>query len=73
MSISMHWVDWLALLAQFMLLSLITRGGRFMMLAGLIVWKGEVAKDFIEKRLEVALIAFLIFIGAGAFAAKYLF
>jgi hypothetical protein len=32
-----------------------------------------VAKDFIEKRLEVALIAFLIFIGAGAFAAKYLF
>ncbi len=57
----------------FMLLSLITRGGRFMMLAGLIVWKGEVAKDFIEKRLEVALIAFLIFIGAGAFAAKYLF
>jgi len=57
----------------FMLLSLITRGGRFMLLSGLIVWKGEVARDFIEKRLEVTLIAFLIFIGGGFFAAKYLF
>ena len=58
---------------MFMLLSLITRGGRFMLLAGLIVWKGEMARDFIEKRLEVTLIAFLIFIGGGFVAAKYLF
>jgi membrane protein YqaA with SNARE-associated domain len=57
----------------FMLLSAITRGGRFMLLAGLIYWKGEVARDFIEKRLEVTLIGFLVFVGAGAVAVKYLF
>ena len=57
----------------FMLLSLLTRGARFMLLAGLIVWKGEVAREFIEKQLEVTLLAFLLFVGAGIVAAKYLF
>lgn len=63
-----HYSFWL-----FMLLSVITRGGRFMLLAGLIYWKGEVAREFIEKRLEATLIGFLIFVGAGFVAVKYLF
>ena len=47
--------------------------GAVLVLAGLIVWKGAVAQEFIEKRLEMTLIAFLIFITGGVFAAKYLF
>jgi membrane protein YqaA with SNARE-associated domain len=57
----------------FMLLSVITRGGRFMLVAGLIAWKGEVARNFIEKRLELSLFIFLAVVVLGIVAVKYLF
>jgi len=56
----------------FMLMSAITRGGRFMLVAGLIRWKGEVARNFIEKRLEVSLLVFLGVVVLGIVAVKYL-
>ena len=57
----------------FMLLSVITRGGRFMLVAGLIVWKGEAARNFIEKRLELSLFVFLAVVVLGVVSVKYLF
>lgn len=63
-----HYNFWL-----FMLLSVITRGGRFMLVAGLISWKGEVARNFIEKRLELSLFVFLAIVVLGIVAVKYLF
>jgi membrane protein YqaA with SNARE-associated domain len=57
----------------FMLLSVITRGGRFMLVAGLIAWKGEVARNFIEKRLELSLFIFLAVVVLGIVAVKYVF
>jgi membrane protein DedA with SNARE-associated domain len=63
-----HYSFWL-----FMLMSLITRGGRFFLLAGLLYWKGEAARGFIEKRLEVSLLVFLAVVIGGVVAVKYLF
>ena len=63
-----HYSFWL-----FMLLSVITRGGRFMLVAGLISWKGEVARNFIEKRLEASLFIFLAVVVLGIVAVKYVF
>jgi membrane protein YqaA with SNARE-associated domain len=57
----------------FMLLSLITRGARFLLVAGLLYWKGDVARRFIEKRLEATLFVFLLVVVAGVVAVKYLF
>jgi len=57
----------------FMLMSAITRGGRYLLVAGLLYWKGEVARRFIEKRLEVSLLVFLGVVIAGVVAVKYLF
>jgi membrane protein YqaA with SNARE-associated domain len=57
----------------FMLLSLITRGGRFMLVAGLIRWKGEMARNFIEKRLELSLFVFLAVVILGIVSVKYVF
>jgi membrane protein YqaA with SNARE-associated domain len=59
--------------ATFMLMSALTRGGRFMLVAGLIRWKGEVARDFIEKRLELSLFVFLAVVVLGIVAVKYVF
>lgn len=59
--------------ALFVLLSIFTRGARFMLVAGLLKWKGEQARQFIEKRLELSLFVFLIVVVAGVVAVKYLF
>ena len=59
--------------AMFMLLSVITRGGRYFLVAGLLYWKGEEARRFIEKRLEATLFAFLAVVILGFVAVKYLF
>jgi membrane protein YqaA with SNARE-associated domain len=59
--------------AMFMLLSVITRGGRYFLVAGLLYWKGEEARRFIEKRLEATLFVFLLAVIAGFVAVKYLF
>ena len=44
-----------------------------MLVAGLIRWKGEVARNFIEKRLELSLFIFLALVISGIVAVKYLF
>lgn len=59
--------------AMFMLLSVITRGGRYFLVAGLLYWKGDVARRFIEKRLEATLFAFLAVVVLGFVAVKYVF
>ena len=59
--------------ALFVLLSILTRGGRYMLIAGLLYWKGEEARRFIEKRLEASLLVFLAVVIAGVVAVKYLF
>jgi len=56
-----------------MLMSLITRGGRYFLFAGLLYWKGEPARAFIEKRLEASLLVFLLLVVGGVVAVKYLF
>jgi membrane protein YqaA with SNARE-associated domain len=63
-----HYSFWL-----FMLMSLITRGGRYFLFAGLLYWKGEPARAFIEKRLEASLLVFLLLVVGGVVAVKYLF
>lgn len=57
----------------FVLLSILTRGGRFMLISGLLYWKGDEARRFIEKRLELSLFVFLGTVVAGVVAVKYLF
>ena len=59
--------------AMFMALSVLTRGGRYFLVAGLLYWKGDVARRFIEKRLEATLFVFLLVIVSGFVAVKYLF
>jgi membrane protein YqaA with SNARE-associated domain len=55
----------------FTVLSLITRGMRFYLVAGLLYWLGPPAKDFIEKRLELVFTAFLVLFVLGILAAIY--
>ncbi len=57
----------------FVLLSVITRGARFTIVAGLIYWFGEPIRHFVEKRLELVMLAVLGTIIAGVLIAKYLF
>ncbi len=59
--------------AMFMILSVLTRGGRYFLVAGLLYWKGEQARQFIEKRLEATLFFFLLTIVLGFVAVKFLF
>jgi membrane protein YqaA with SNARE-associated domain len=52
-------------LLPFIVLSTITRGARFFLIAGLLYWKGEVAREFIEKHLEKIPLGFLAVIVLG--------
>jgi membrane protein YqaA with SNARE-associated domain len=60
-------------LALFVLLSVITRGARFSLEAGLLYIFGEPMRGFIEKRLELVFAAFLILLVAGFLVARYVF
>ena len=55
----------------FVVLSLITRGLRFYLVAGLLYWLGPPAKEFIEKRLELMFFAFMVIFILGILAALY--
>lgn len=55
----------------FVVLSAITRGLRFGIVAGLIAYFGEPIRNFIEKRLEYVMIGFLALIIAGFLVARY--
>ena len=58
---------------MFVLLSLITRGMRFFLVAELLRYFGEPVREFIEKRLTLVLTSFLVAIVGGFFIAKYAF
>ncbi len=59
---------------EFMLFSAITRSIRFIVLEGVLVYLfGEQARTFIEKRLEIVFVVFLLLVVAGVLAARYLF
>ncbi len=60
-------------LGLFVLLSIITRGARFSLEAGLLYIFGEPVRSFIEKRLEIVFVAFLALIVAGFLIARYVF
>ncbi|OYX68436.1 MAG: cytochrome B, partial [Rhizobiales bacterium 32-66-11] len=56
----------------FMVLSLITRGARFFLLAALLRYFGPAARDFIEKRLGLVTLGLLAVVVIGLLAAAYL-
>jgi membrane protein YqaA with SNARE-associated domain len=58
---------------MFVLLSFITRGMRFFLVAELLRYFGEPVREFIEKRLTLVLTSFLLAIVGGFIIAKYAF
>jgi membrane protein YqaA with SNARE-associated domain len=56
----------------FFVLSVITRGARFFLLAALLHYFGPSAREFIEKRLGLVTLGFLAIIVIGLVAAAYL-
>ncbi len=57
----------------FMMLSTITRGGRFFAEATLLYFFGQPVKDLLDKYLEIVLVAFLVLVVGGVFLARYVF
>jgi len=57
----------------FTILSIITRGARFYMLAALLYFWGDPAREFIEKRLGLVLFVSVAIIVGGFYAATKLF
>ncbi|HTT85578.1 MAG TPA: YqaA family protein [Rhizomicrobium sp.] len=55
----------------FILLSIITRGARFSLEAGLLYIFGEPVRGFIEKRLEIVFAIFLVVLVAGFLIARF--
>jgi membrane protein YqaA with SNARE-associated domain len=56
----------------FMITSIVARGGRFFLVAGLL-WKfGPPVREFIEKRLGLVLTAFVVLLVGGAYMVRYL-
>ena len=58
-------------LATFGIASLITRGGRFFLVAGLLYFVGEPIRAFVEKNLTLVTTGFLLIIVAGFAAIPY--
>ncbi|HWM31661.1 MAG TPA: YqaA family protein [Methyloceanibacter sp.] len=58
---------------MFVLLSIVTRGARFFLVAELLRIYGDPIREFIEKRLTLVLTGFLAAIVGGFFIAKYAF
>ena len=56
----------------FIVLSVITRGARFFLLAAILYYFGPSAREFIEKRLGLVTLGFLAIIVIGLVAAAYL-
>ncbi|MFP4167733.1 MAG: YqaA family protein [Desulfonatronovibrionaceae bacterium] len=56
----------------FVVASALSRGGRFFILAGLIKWKGEQAREFVEKRFDLLLILALVVGVLGFVVLKFL-
>jgi membrane protein YqaA with SNARE-associated domain len=59
-------------IALFILASVVTRGARFFMVAALLRRYGEPIREFIEKRLKLVTMAFVILVALGFVAVRYL-
>jgi membrane protein YqaA with SNARE-associated domain len=57
----------------FMVLSLITRGARFYIEAGILNYLGDDARHYVERHLTTVAIVFVVFLVGGVLAARYLF
>ena len=60
-------------LLWFTLLSIVTRGVRFYLVATLIYFWGEPAREFIERRLGLVMLAFAVIFVGGFYAATKIF
>jgi membrane protein YqaA with SNARE-associated domain len=60
-------------LPVFIIASIVTRGIRFYLVAGLLYWFGEPIRAFIEKRLTLVTTAFVVALVGGFVAIKYVF
>jgi membrane protein YqaA with SNARE-associated domain len=58
---------------MFVMLSIITRAGRFFLVAGLIYFFGDRISNFLEKWLEWVMLGFAIVVVAGFILARYVF
>ena len=52
--------------------SVVTRAGRFYLVAGLLYWLGEPIREFVERRLTLVTTAFLVALVGGFVVVKYL-
>lgn len=59
-------------IATFMLTSILARGLRFFLVAGLLWRYGAPVRDFIERRLGLVTILFVLLLGGGFAALRYL-
>lgn len=59
-------------LPLFVVISLVGRGLRFFLVAGLLYWFGEPIRAFIEKRLTLVFIVFVVLLVGGFLAIAYL-
>jgi membrane protein YqaA with SNARE-associated domain len=59
-------------LPVFILASIVTRGGRFLLLAALLRIFGEPIREFIERRLTLVTTGFVILVVGGFIALRYL-
>ena len=57
----------------FILASIVTRGGRFFIIAALLRIFGEPVRDFIERRLTLVTTLFVVLVVGGFVALKYIF
>ncbi|WP_208351864.1 YqaA family protein [Pseudaestuariivita rosea] len=59
-------------LGTFIVTSIIARGGRFFIVAGLLYFFGAPIRDFIEKRLGLMFTLFVVLLLGGFFLVRYL-
>src|SRR5688572_15848672 len=57
----------------FVAASIVTRGARFFLVAGLLYWAGAPIREFIERRLTLVTTVFAILLVGGFVAIKYVF
>jgi membrane protein YqaA with SNARE-associated domain len=57
----------------FVAASIVTRAGRFFLVAGLLYWLGEPIRDFVERRLTLVLTVFVVALIGGFVVVKYLY
>lgn len=60
-------------LALFAVISVIGRGFRFFLVAGLLYYFGEPIRTFIEKYLGLLFVLFLVLLAGGLYAVKFVF